>query len=85
MKITEGQIRQIVREEILRESAGFDFHISRPNYRTLRLMVYDRYRGNSTYFEARDIPGAAEVLSQMAAEAGFNIPADEIEWEIEAS
>jgi hypothetical protein len=48
-------------------------------------MVYDRKFGNSTYFEAADEMGAAEMLSQQASDAGFNIPAYRIEEEIEAS
>lgn len=63
------------------KNARMEIHVEYVNPRTLRLMAYGP-RGSS-YWEARVGPRAAQELSDLASKAGFRIPVELIEEEIE--
>lgn len=90
MKITESRLRRIIKEELSAArrarslSEGLDFHVSYPDPRTIRVLVYAT--GSSTYsgfVEARVGPNQVDDLVRQFKYAGFIVDPDDIEAAIE--
>ena len=93
MKITESRLRRIIKEELSAArrdprarslSEGLDFHVSYPDPRTIRVLVYAT--GSSTYsgfVEARVGPNQVADLVRQLEYSGLTVDPNDIEAAIE--